>query len=119
MLESKGWKWEIVNDDENNMWKIPSKESYYLLNRWSEQMKVDFLDLGCGLGRHSVQFGKSGFNVHCFDISEEAISRTKSWAKSEGLTFEYAVGDMLNLPYKDESMGGREKSCRLSQIENI
>lgn len=104
MVESKGWKWEIVEDDENSIWKNPCMESYYLLNRWSAQNKVEFLDLGCGLGRHSVLFGKNGFYVHCFDISEEAISRTRSWAESEGMTFEYAVGDMLKLPYRDESM---------------
>lgn len=104
MVESKGWKWEIFENDENSIWKKPCIESYYLLNRWKEQGKTEFLDLGCGLGRHSIQFGKNGFNVHCFDISEEAISRTKLWAESEDLTFEYAIGDMLKLPYRDESM---------------
>lgn len=104
MVESKGWKWEIVHDDNNSIWKNPSVESYYLLNRWRAQNKMEFLDLGCGLGRHSILFGKNNFNVHCFDISDEAIFRTKEWAKSEGLTFIYTTGDMLKLPYKDKSM---------------
>ena len=104
MVESKGWKWEIVHDDNNSIWKNPSVESYYLLNRWRAQNKIEFLDLGCGLGRHSILFGKNNFNVHCFDISDEAIFRTKEWAKSEGLTFTYTTGDMLKLPYKDKSM---------------
>lgn len=104
MVESKGWKWEIVDDDERSIWKNPCMESYYLLNRWKSQNRVRFLDLGCGLGRHSVQFGKNGFHVCCFDISEDAICRTRRWAESEGLDFEYAVGDMLRLPYADESM---------------
>ena len=104
MVESKGWKWEIVKNDENSVWKNPSVESYYLLNRWRTQNKIEFLDLGCGLGRHSVLFGKNEFNVHCFDISDEAIDRTKRWAESEDLTFEYEIGDMLKLPYRDESI---------------
>lgn len=104
MVESKGWEWEIVNDDESSIWKKPCMESYYLLNRWRAQNKTQFLDLGCGLGRHSILFGKNGFSVHCFDISEEAIFRTKRWAESEGLSFEYAIGDMLKLPYADGSM---------------
>lgn len=33
---------------------------------------------------------------------QEAINRTKEWAKEENLTFDYKVGDMLNLPYKNE-----------------
>ncbi len=104
MIESKGWQWEIVKDDENCVWKNPSIESYYLLNRWKNQEKTEFLDLGCGLGRHSVLFGKNGFNVRCFDISEDAITRTKVWAESEGLSFDYKTGDMLMLPHTDESV---------------
>ncbi len=103
MIESKGWNWKIVKDDDACIWKNPSIESYYLLNRWASQNKKDFLDLGCGLGRHSILFGKNGFNVSCFDISEEAVNKTKQWAEKENLTFDYKVGDMLKLPYQDES----------------
>ena len=79
----------------------PSIESYYLLNRWLSQNKKIFLDLGCGLGRHSILFGQNNFDVYCFDISEEAINRTKEWAIKENLEFDYKIGDMLNLPYSD------------------
>lgn len=102
MIESKGWNWKIVQDNQTEIWKEPSIESYYLLNRWSSQEKKEFLDLGCGLGRHSILFGKNNFNVSCFDISEEAIKRTREWADKENLIFDYKIGDMLNLPYKDE-----------------
>ncbi len=103
MIKSKGWNWEIVKEDENCIWKNPSIESYYLLNRWTSQNKKDLLDLGCGIGRHSIMFGKNGFNVSCFDISEDGINKTRKWAESEELDFDYKVGDMLELPYKDES----------------
>lgn len=101
MVESKGWKWEMVGDDADSVWKIPSKESYYLLNRWQQQQKKAFLDLGCGLGRHAMLFGKNGFDVRCFDISEDAVCRTRTWAENEGLCFRYDIGDMLSLPYDD------------------
>lgn len=104
MVKSRGWSWEIVADNQDSIWKNPSVESYYLLNRWKAQNKIEFLDLGCGLGRHSILFGKSGFHVRCFDISEETISRTKEWARNEKLTFEYTTGDMLTLPYKERSI---------------
>ena len=102
MIESKGWNWKIVKENQEEIWKNPSIESYYLLNRWTSQGKKEFLDLGCGLGRHSILFGKNGFNVSCFDISQEAINRTKEWAEKEDLKFNYKVGDMLKLPYEDE-----------------
>lgn len=103
MVDSKGWNWNIVKDDESCIWKNLSIESYYLVNRWKSQDKKEFLDLGCGLGRHSILFGKNGFNVDCFDISSEAIQKTKEWAEKEELHFKYKVGDMLSLPYENES----------------
>ena len=101
MVESKGWNWKVVKNELEDFWKNPSVESYYLVNRWYD--KKDFLDLGCGLGRHSILFGKNDFNVSCFDISEDAILKTKEWAESENLEFDYKIGDMLNLPYENES----------------
>ena len=103
MINSKGWNWKIVKDDDADVWKKPSIESYYLLNRWSNNGFKDFLDLGCGLGRHSILFAKNGFNVSCFDISEEAINRTKKWCNEEKLICDYKIGDMLNLPYPDNT----------------
>ena len=103
MIKSKGWNWKIVKNEVEEYWKSPSIESYYLLNRWKSQEKDKFLDLGCGLGRHSILFGLNGFNVSCFDISEEAIKRTKEWALEENLEFDYKIGDMLELPYDDSS----------------
>lgn len=104
MVESKGWEWNIVKEEFEAVWKNPSIESFYLVNRWKSQEKKDFLDLGCGLGRHSILFGKNGFNVYCFDISENAIERTREWAENEKLQFKYDIGDMLKLPYKDQSI---------------
>ena len=95
MVESKGWNWNIVQGNFEEYWKNPSAESFYVLNRWAGEGKTEFLDLGCGLGRHSILFGKNGFNVNCFDISKEAIERTRKWAEQENLRFTYKVGDML------------------------
>ena len=102
MVESKGWNWKIVNEESAQIWKNPSIESYYLLNRWKSQGKKEFLDLGCGLGRHSIQFAQNGFNVFSFDISQDAIEKTREWAKKEHLNLDYKIGDMLNLPYNNE-----------------
>ena len=54
MIKSKGWNWKIITNDAANYWKNPSIESFYLLNRWQSLDLKNFLDLGCGLGRHSV-----------------------------------------------------------------
>lgn len=103
MIKSKGWNWKIVDNDENNIWKIPSIESYYLVNRWLNKGFKNFLDLGCGLGRHTVLFASNEFNVYAFDISENAIERTKNWIDELTLKASYKHGDMVCLPYENDS----------------
>ena len=104
IVESKGWNWEIVTDDVADFWKNPAPESFYLLSRWKNQNKKTFLDLGCGLGRHTIFFAANGFDVSAFDISENSIERTGNWAKEMGLSVNIKQGDMLNIPFEDESM---------------
>ena len=103
MVKSKGWNWKIVKDDLSCPWKIPSIESYYLLNRWKNLGFKSFLDLGCGLGRHTVLFASNGFDTYGFDISSDGLNKTKEWLDSLGLNANLVEGDMLSLPYTDES----------------
>lgn len=103
MIHSKAWEWEIVDGNDTKYWKTPSIESYYLVNRWKRQSKSIFLDLGCGLGRHSILFAKNEFTTYTFDLSDHAVTQTKQWAQTEGLKIHCAVGDMLELPYDDDS----------------
>ena len=98
MIKSKSWNWDIVTDD---FWTIPSEDVYYYLDQW---LKLDFnkiLDLGCGLGRHSLFFAKNGFEVHAFDLSESGLGKFMEQIKNEELNICVKLGDMLSLPYKD------------------
>ena len=103
MTESKAWDWTVVEGDHKAHWLEPAEESYYLISRWRKQGKKDFLDLGCGLGRHTIQFAQAGFKTSGFDLSEGAVARTDEFAKREGLEIELKQGDMLELPYEDAS----------------
>ena len=104
MIESKPWVWSKLNASAQEQWKEPCIESYYLINRWKKQNKKDFLDIGCGLGRHTVQFAKNGFNVKGIDLSKEAVKSTKSWLEKEGLKADIKELDMIQLPYQKESI---------------
>lgn len=101
----KGWKWNVIktNSDKKN-WVTPSLESYAYLARWKEQGKKDFLDLGCGIGRHAILFGLQDFNVSVSDISPEAVERTTSWLKEENIPYREAkVEDMEKMSFPDAS----------------
>jgi SAM-dependent methyltransferase len=97
-VQAKGWDWDKA---EKSPWLDPSAESYYLLHRWTDAGYETFLDLGCGLGRHSLQFAEAGFEVTAFDLSEQAVRQTLSSARNEGLDIRGIVGDLHSLPFDD------------------
>ncbi|MGC6176677.1 class I SAM-dependent methyltransferase [Lacrimispora sp. 38-1] len=98
MVESKGWEWEKADQ---SPWTKPTDHVYYLAHKWSESGFKKILDLGSGLGRHSIFFAQQGFDVSAIDISEYGINYLKEWSKKENLDIEAKVGDMVALPYKD------------------
>ena len=103
MIDSKAWKWEIVDKDDK-YWNSPAMEMYYLSEKWSEKGFKNFLDVGCGLGRHSIFMAKKGFNVDGFDLSEHSVKTTQEKAKIQGFDFSnFKISDMLEFPYEDES----------------
>lgn len=98
MALSKAWDWDVVK---NPVWRIPSEESYYYVSRWKGKGYSRLLDLGCGLGRHTVFFARQGFCVSAMDLSPEAVHSTEEWLKEDGIPAEVKMGDMLSLPYPD------------------
>ncbi len=98
MIRSKAWNWDVVT---NPIWRIPCEESYYYASRWKEKGYSRLLDLGCGLGRHTVFFARQGFSVSAMDLSAEAVHSTQDWLKEEGILGDVKTGDMLSLPYPD------------------
>jgi ubiquinone/menaquinone biosynthesis C-methylase UbiE len=104
MVQLKAWDWKMVKTSGvDDFWLEPTPEAYYLAERWRAQGYQNFLDLGSGLGRHSIFFAKAGFNVSAIDLSEKGIEEGKKWAKESGLKIDFKVGDMVDLPYRDES----------------
>jgi SAM-dependent methyltransferase len=97
---TKAWDW---NKNSEAIWYTPCEESYYLINRWKEKGFRRFLDLGCGRGRHSIQFAKNGFDVSSIDLSDVAVYGLQEWAGREGLNITTAIDDMMDLPFEDEA----------------
>lgn len=100
MANSKGWEWEKANQ---SPWLKPTEDSYYLSNKWLELDFKNILDLGAGLGRHSIFFAKQGFSVSAIDLSDYGMNNLKEWAEKESLNIDIRVGDMNALPYADNS----------------
>ena len=52
------------------------------------------LDVGCGRGRHALQFASRGYNVTGVDLSENSIEAARRRATEAGLAARFEVGDM-------------------------
>ncbi len=61
------------------------------------------LDLGCGSGWLSIFISKYGFEVTGIDIAQPAIELGKQWAKEDNANVNFLVGDLLNLPFEENS----------------
>lgn len=59
------------------------------------------LDLGCGVGRHSVFLAKNGFDVVGVDVSRSALRMAKRWVCKEKLgNVALLCADMTALPFR-------------------
>lgn len=95
-MNSKAWNWK---DCSNPYWKEPAPEVYYLANRWNDNGLKRLLDLGCGIGRHSIFFSIIGFDVYSYDLSEDGVMKLKETAKEIKLKVNTRTVDMAHLPY--------------------
>lgn len=95
---TKPWDWSKNKDE---YWLVPCRESAFLAERWQCAGYIKFLDLGCGLGRHSIYMAEKGFDTTAADLSDYAIEHLKQWASEAGVSVSTTVCDMINLPFDD------------------
>jgi len=100
MTDSMAWDWE---KEESLSWLRPSEECYYLAEKWKTEGVSTILDLGSGLGRHAIFFAKKGFEVTAMDLSDYGVEHLKRWAEREGCKIKIDTGDILKLPYEDNT----------------
>jgi ubiquinone/menaquinone biosynthesis C-methylase UbiE len=99
-VKSKAWDWD---KNENNYWEVPAEEVVPIVFKWKKIGFKKVLDLGCGLGRHSILLAANGFSVEAFDLSQEALEKFRDKIKNRNLKIKLKFGDMLDLPYKENT----------------
>lgn len=100
MVNSKAWDWK--NADKSR-WLPPSEDCVYLSYKWKKEGVKTILDLGCGLGRHTLYFAENGFQVSAVDLSEDAVHATQSLQKENHVQFSCLTADMMSLPFPENS----------------
>lgn len=97
------WDW---NEEKTARWLEPAIEIPWLTRRWKGQEFTTVLDNGCGPGRHAVYFAREGLQVTGMDKSEGAREYLSAWAAREALPVTVVEGDILQMPFANESFDG-------------
>jgi 2-polyprenyl-3-methyl-5-hydroxy-6-metoxy-1,4-benzoquinol methylase len=61
------------------------------------------LDLGCNWGRWTIAAARAGWRVTGIDRGKKAVRAARRVAEQLGLDAEYVLGDVRELPFRDES----------------
>ena len=64
-------------------------------------LSLKILDLGCGTGRHSIEFANRGYNVVGIDVAETYLSEAKSKAKELNLNINFRLQRGSDLKEKE------------------
>ena len=90
------WNWkEMISPH----WLIPAENVYFYIHEWKERKKI--VDVGAGVGRHSILFARNGYQVTSFDSSESGLQIINERANEESLTIQTVCGDMRVMPFQD------------------
>lgn len=77
-----------------------------LVERIAEPVSGDhLLDIGCGRGRHAMEFSTRGYTVTGLDLSERAIEQARIRSAEAGLSITFIQGDMRD-PVADSKFEG-------------
>lgn len=93
------WRTEAGRQD----WLLPEPEVLEVAEALHLQRAYRILDLGCGVGRHSLMLAREGFEVDALDGSPTAVALTRQAAAEAGLNVVAREGLMTALPYADGS----------------
>jgi ubiquinone/menaquinone biosynthesis C-methylase UbiE len=62
------------------------------------------IDIGCGAGQETVFLAQLGFTTYGFDQSEEALKIATARAADAGVTVNFQLANILQLPLADQSV---------------
>ena len=109
-MESK-WYEQFFHGLAVDMWRkaMPEEQTRdevdFLVKTLTLQQGASILDVPCGLGRHSIELCRRGYQITGIDLSEESLAEAKRNAATAGLSVEWVHADMTVL---DKVCGGKK-----------
>jgi SAM-dependent methyltransferase len=94
-----GGSWDDAYQHDRAPWDIGRAQPAILRVADAGELFEPVLDSGCGSGEHALLAATIGLEVTGVDISHLAIELARSKARQRGLSAEFLVGDVLDLPH--------------------
>ena len=121
-----GWDKLWQNPELASLWREmpPLPQVVEMADRLAAEGRSRVLDIGCGVGRHTVYLAGRGFQVTATDNSPTAAAACEENLKRAGLTATVMQLEMTEFPFPDGSFDGIIGShvihhCRRATLEQI
>ena len=104
----KKHEWEEFFDREADYYlqepftKHTKKEIDFLLEEFKLPEGAKILDVGCGVGRHSIELAKRGYRVTSVDISRKMLEKAEERAQKESVEVEFIKADATKFVRDEE-----------------
>jgi tellurite methyltransferase len=84
-------------------WEEPDADVVAMTERLRKnRSRIRVLDLGCGVGRHTLMFARAGFETVAVDMAEAGLDELRRAAADEGLPLMAHAASMTDLPFPDD-----------------
>lgn len=115
ILESNHVETTLQKPDVHQQWedsyRNPENEKFYdeafdyIGSALNAPQNSTFLDVGCGIGAHSIRLAKGGFSVLAIDFSESILQKAELNLQSHGLLSKIKLQreNILSLSFADET----------------
>ena len=91
---TNGWNDYWKNEANRPFWTEPDKAVVNLMAKTDRSKVSKVLDLGCGIGRHSILLAKAGFSVTALDSSIEALEVMRKQTQEQGVRVKITQGTL-------------------------
>lgn len=99
----RAWDAAWSTQDGRADWLVPEPDvTAVAADLAARDERVRALDIGCGVGRHALQFARLGFETFAVDLAETGLSELRRNAEREGLEIAAQTAAMTALPFPDD-----------------
>ena len=107
LRQTQGWESIWANLDElPTFWRTPEPDVLVWVDALREAGGRRVLDLGCGVGRHTVALARLGFTVTATDVSPSGLTTCAAHLAREGLRATLVRHEMETFPFPDRAFDG-------------